>query len=43
MVVQAVDCTSNGRIKSDLEQMLKSFLYSKTKRRPMVFVTMSKA
>jgi ribonuclease J len=41
MVIQAVDCTSNGRLRSDLEQTLKSFLYSKTKRRPMVFVTMS--
>ena len=43
VVVQAVDCTSNGRMQSDLEQTLKSFLYSKTKRRPMVFVTLSKA
>ena len=43
MVVQTVDCTSNGRLQSDLEQTLKSFLYSKTKRRPMVFVTLSKA
>jgi len=43
MVVQTVDCTSNGRLQTDLEQTLKSFLYSKTKRRPMVFVTLSKA
>jgi ribonuclease J len=43
MVVQTVDCTSNGHLQSDLEQTLKSFLYSKTKRRPMVFVTLSKA
>ena len=42
MVVQTVDCTSNGRLRSDLEQTLKSFLYSKTKRRPMVFITMSR-
>jgi ribonuclease J len=42
MVVQTVDCTSNGRLQSDLEQTIKSFLYSKTKRRPMVFVTLSK-
>ena len=27
--------------RQDLEQTLKSFFYSKTKRRPMVFVTMS--
>jgi len=43
MVVQTVNCASNGRMKDDLEQMLRSFLYSKTRRRPMVFVTMSKA
>jgi ribonuclease J len=43
MVVQTVDCTSNGHLQTDLEQTLKSFLYSKTKRRPMVFVTLSKA
>ena len=43
MVVQAINCASNGRMKSDIEQTLKSYLYSKTKRRPMVFVTMSEA
>ena len=43
MVVQAINCESNGRMKSDIEQTLKSYLYSKTKRRPMVFVTMSEA
>lgn len=42
MVIQTVDCTSNGHLQSDLEQTVKSFLYSKTKRRPMVFVTLSK-
>jgi ribonuclease J len=41
LVQQTVDCTSNGRMQQDLEQTLKSFFYSKTKRRPMVFVTMS--
>lgn len=41
LVLQTVDCTSNGKLQGDLEQMLKSFFYSKTKRRPMVFVTMS--
>jgi ribonuclease J len=41
LVVQTVDCTSNGRMQADLEQTLKSFFYSKTKRRPMVFVSMS--
>ncbi len=41
LVVQTVDCTSNGRMQADLEQTLKSFFYSRTKRRPMVFVSMS--
>jgi ribonuclease J len=43
MVVQTVDCSRNGHMQSDLEQTLKSFLYGKTKRRPMVFVTLSRA
>ncbi len=42
-VVETINCASNGRMKSDIEQTLKSFLYSKTKRRPMVFVSMSEA
>jgi mRNA degradation ribonuclease J1/J2 len=41
--VQTVDCTSNGRMQADLEQTLKSFFYSRTKRRPMVFVSMSQS
>lgn len=41
LVLESVDCTSNGKLQGDLEQMLKSFFYTKTKRRPMVFVTMS--
>jgi ribonuclease J len=40
-VSEALDCTSNGKLQSDLQQTLKSFFYSKTKRRPMVFVTIS--
>jgi ribonuclease J len=43
LVIETVDCSSNGKIRNDLEQTLKSFLYSKTKRRPMVFITMSQA
>jgi ribonuclease J len=43
MVRKTVDCTSNGRLQSDLEQAVRSFLYSKTKRRPMVFITISNA
>jgi ribonuclease J len=41
MIVSSVDCASNGRLQDDLEQALKSFVYSKTKRRPMVFVTLN--
>jgi ribonuclease J len=43
MVVESINCASNGRMKSDIEQTLKSFLYTKTRRRPMVFITMSEA
>jgi ribonuclease J len=42
LVMQTIDGTSNGKLQGDLEQALKSFFYSKTKRRPMVFVTMSR-
>ncbi len=41
IVSDAVDCANNGKLQSDLQQTLKSFFYSKTKRRPMVFVTIS--
>jgi ribonuclease J len=40
IVTESVNCVSNGRLREDLEQAVKSFLYSKTKRRPMVFVTL---
>jgi len=43
LVTQMVNCTSNGRVRQELEETLKSFFYTKTKRRPMVFVTLSKA
>ena len=43
LVADTVNCTSNGRMQGDLEQTVKAFLYSKTKRRPMVFVTMSQS
>jgi len=33
----------NGSSAEELEQTVKSFLYNKTKRRPMIFVTMSRA
>ncbi len=43
LVAETVNCTSNGKMRSDLEQSVKSFLYTKTKRRPMVFVSISQA
>ncbi|HSF82639.1 MAG TPA: ribonuclease J [Anaerolineales bacterium] len=43
LVIENVNRSGNGRIQGDLEQTLKSFFYSKTKRRPMVFVTISRA
>lgn len=43
LVTQMVNCTSNGRVRQELEETLRSFFYTKTKRRPMVFVTLSKA
>jgi len=43
MVSQAVDCSSNGRLQQDLVETLKSFFYTRTKRRPMVFVTLSRS
>ena len=35
--------SSNGNLQGDLEQTLKSYLYNKTRRRPMVFITLSRA
>lgn len=43
VVSETVDCTANGRLQMDLEQTLKSYFYSRTKRRPMVFVTVSQS
>jgi ribonuclease J len=43
LVIQSIDCGMNGRLQGELEQTLKSFFYSRTKRRPMVFVTMSQS
>ena len=43
IVTETVNCTSNGRMRSDLEQSVKAYLYTKTKRRPMVFVTISQS
>jgi mRNA degradation ribonuclease J1/J2 len=38
-----IDCSKNGELQGDLEQAIKSFLFNKTRRRPMVFVTMSRS
>lgn len=40
LIREEVSC-GNGNLQKDLEKTIKSFLYSKTKRRPMVFVTLS--
>lgn len=42
VVKQSVDCRSNGNMRSDIEQSVKSFLFNKTRRRPMVFVSISR-
>jgi ribonuclease J len=39
-IVQAM-CEGNGNVAMDIEQMVKTIIYNKTKRRPMVFVTMN--
>ena len=44
MVAESINCSSsNGNLQGDLEQALKSFLYNKTRRRPMVFVSLNRA
>ena len=42
LVLEAVKCEKDS-LETDLEQSLRSFFYTRTKRRPMVFVTMSRA
>jgi ribonuclease J len=39
-IVQAM-CEGNGNVAKDIEQMVKTIIYNKTKRRPMVFVTIN--
>jgi ribonuclease J len=41
-VSNAVHDSHNGNLQSDIEQSLKSFLYNRTRRRPMIFVTLSR-
>jgi len=43
LVIETVNCTRNGKIQDDIQKALKSFFYSKTKRRPLVFVALSQA
>jgi len=33
---------ANGNLQGDVEQVVKSYLFNETRRRPMVFVTVSK-
>jgi ribonuclease J len=43
LVVESVRSNhSNGNLQTDLEQTVKTFLFNKTRRRPMVFVTLSR-
>jgi ribonuclease J len=42
-LVKQTAATGNGNLQEDLEQTIKSFLYNRTKRRPMVFVTLSRS
>jgi ribonuclease J len=42
LVKQAIE-NGDGAQSRDLEQAIKSFLYNRTKRRPMVFVTLNRA
>jgi ribonuclease J len=41
-VIDLVRRNDNGSLQNGMQQSLKSFLYSKTRRRPMVFVTVTK-
>ncbi len=42
IIEQAVE-NGNGNLQEDLEQSIKSHLFNRTKRRPMVFVTLSRS
>lgn len=41
LINDAVNCGA-GNVQSDLEETIKSYLFNKTRRRPMVFVTVSR-
>jgi len=38
IVIDGVKANNNGRLTQELEQVLKSFLFNRTRRRPMVFI-----
>ena len=40
--ISEVAATANGNLQQDVEQAVRTFLYSQTRRRPMVFVNISK-
>ena len=42
MIREAVK-NGNGNLQDDLQQAMKSFLFNRTRRRPMVFVTLSRS
>lgn len=42
IVKDTVAISHNGRLQMDLEQSVKSYLFNKTRRRPMVFITISR-
>jgi len=42
-IVKETVADGNGNLQEDLEETIRTFLYNKTKRRPMVFVTLSRA
>ncbi len=43
MIKETVRNNGNGNLQQDLQETIKSFLYNRTKRRPMVFVTVSRS
>lgn len=41
-VTAMISATNNGRLEKDIEKELGNFLYSETRRRPMIYVTVSR-
>lgn len=41
-LIRDVARNGNGNLEEDLEQSIKTFIFNKTRRRPMVFVTLSR-